>query len=114
MTRTQTHNERDTLAPDERILLRRAASMFCSPAPSPKTVNRWCTAGVKNKHTGEVVRLRYEQVGGRFYTSLAWMDKFKADLAKQGEATCRNHEARRAGRPTLAAGLPLKPSEWKS
>lgn len=46
---------------------------FGKPIPA-STVSRWHRVGLKCG--GQVVRLRVEQVGGRFYTRDAWLTEF--------------------------------------
>lgn len=52
------------------------ASLEIDPRPAKQTISDWHRHGVQNRFTKEVVVLRMETVGGRLYTTRAWVHEF--------------------------------------
>lgn len=65
---------------DERITLAEAAKTVPGN-PHTSAVWRWARKGVKAR-SGERIRLRHTRVGGRVFTTRAWIDEFGERLAQ--------------------------------
>ena len=61
--------------------------------PSTNCVWRWCRKGVKSR-AGERVRLEHRRIGGKIFTTLAWLEEFGRQLAA---ADSKYFELRDAG-----------------
>ena len=59
------------------------ASLEIDPRPPKQTLSDWHRRGVKNTFTKETVILRMESVGGRLYTTRAWVSEFIAALNRK-------------------------------
>lgn len=57
-----------------------AAAKTAPGRPSANAVWRWCRKGVRSRG-GEYIRLRHVRLGGRVFTSLAWLAEFGEQLA---------------------------------
>ena len=69
------------MAQDELLTVKQVA-MEIEGQPAKQTLSDWHRRGVKNKHTGEVVRLEMTPVGGRLYTTRACVSAFIAALTR--------------------------------
>jgi len=63
---------------EEWVTLRIAAEAVTGKQVSAMTAARWATNGVRG------VKLTFTWIGGRRYTTVALMKKFKDELAKKG------------------------------
>lgn len=57
-----------------------AAAKAAPGRPSANAIWRWCRKGVRSRG-GEYIRLRHVRLGGRVFTSLAWLAEFGEQLA---------------------------------
>jgi hypothetical protein len=69
-----------TSSSDARITLAEAAKSVPGN-PHTSAVWRWARKGVKAR-SGERIRLRHTRVGGRVFTTRAWIDEFGERLAQ--------------------------------
>lgn len=69
--------------------------------PTTNCVWRWCDKGIRIR-SGERVKLRHIRVGGKIFTTLAWLHEFWAALANREGAYS---DAK------VAAGVALPPRE---
>lgn len=65
---------------DEKFLSMSEASRLTPRRPSIGTIWRWCRRGVRARD-GQYVRLHHVRVGGRVYTTEAWLEQFFEQVA---------------------------------
>lgn len=68
-----------TSSPDPLIALPDAPALLPN-RPHVSAIWRWCRRGVLSR-MGERIRLQHVRLGGKLYTSRAWIDAFAAALA---------------------------------
>ncbi len=84
-----TETQSDTKSRD--LITLAAAAKVAPGRPSANAIWRWCRKGVLSRG-GTYVRLRHVRLGGRVFTSMAWLAEFGEQLA----AADSEHFERRA------------------
>lgn len=57
------------------------AAKIAPGRPSTNCLWRWCRRGVRARD-GQRVRLQHRRIGGKIFTTLAWLDEFGRHLAE--------------------------------
>lgn len=68
--------------------------------PAINAIWRWCRLGVKSR-SGERVRLEHRRVGGKIYTTQAWIDSFLSQIT-DADKSYFSHRQSLAGAQTAS------------
>lgn len=80
MADTSGGTESNAASKSEELIPLSAAAKAAPGRPSANAIWRWCRRGVRARG-GVCVRLRHVRLGGRVFTSLAWLTEFGEQLA---------------------------------
>lgn len=72
--------------------------------PSVSAIWRWCRRGVLARN-GQRIRLQHRRIGGKIFTSEAWMDAFTKSLTDADEAYFRAKQDAASGAAPRAAAF---------